>query len=174
MKKLLTILFFCFALSELLAQEEIVQAEKIDSLVLEDTLYWADMCVHPDSCAYIPLYEEVKKWLKTRYRYAGNSSSGIDCSGLVKQLCSSSYNVKFEGGSKDIYTLVDSVSKEDLMEGDLVFFKIRGNRISHVGLYLKDGFFVHSSTKLGVIISHLDEPYYKKYYYSSGRIRPYN
>lgn len=136
-------------------------------------LYW-NACIQPDSCSYLPLYEEIKKWNKTRYKYAGNTAGGIDCSGLVKKLCAATYNIKLEGGSRDIYQVVDSIGKSELTEGDLVFFKIRGNRISHVGLYLKDGYFVHASTKLGVIISHLDEAYYKKYYYASGRIRDYN
>jgi lipoprotein Spr len=136
--------------------------------------YFWNLCIQPDSCSYLPLYEEIKKWNKTRYKYAGNTAGGIDCSGLVKKLCAATYNLKLEGGSRDIYQVVDSIGKSELMEGDLVFFKIRGNRISHVGLYLKDGYFVHASTKLGVIISHLDEPYYKKYYYASGRIRNYN
>ncbi len=136
--------------------------------------FFLDLCIQPDSCSYLPLYEEIKKWNKTRYKYAGNTSKGIDCSGLVKKLCAATYSVKLEGSSKDIFHVVDSIGKSELMEGDLVFFKIRGNRISHVGLYLKDGYFVHASTKLGVIISNLDEPYYKKYYYASGRIRVYN
>lgn len=139
-----------------------------------NTEYFWNLCIQPDSCSYLPLYEEIKKWNKTRYKYAGNTENGIDCSGLVKKLCAATYNLKLEGGSRDIYQVVDSIGKSELMEGDLVFFKIRGNRISHVGLYLKDGYFVHASTKLGVIISHLDEPYYKKYYYASGRIRNYN
>jgi lipoprotein Spr len=142
---------------------------------LPDTImFFGDLCIQTDSCSYLPLYEEIKKWNKTRYKYAGNTPNGIDCSGLVKKLCAATYNLKLEGSSADIYKMVDSIDKSDLTEGDLVFFKIRGNRISHVGLYLKDGYFVHATTKLGVIISHLDEPYYKKYYYASGRIRNYN
>jgi lipoprotein Spr len=55
-------------------------------------------------------------------------------------------------------------------EGDLVFFKIEGNQVSHIGVYLQNNKFVHATTKKGVIINDLDELYYKKYYFKSGRI----
>ncbi len=163
---ILFILTFCSAFSQTDSTAVIAEEDHSD-------LFW-NACIQPDSCSYLPLYEEIKKWNKTRYKYAGNTAGGIDCSGLVKKLCAATYNLKLEGGSRDLYQVVDSIGKSELTEGDLVFFKIRGNRISHVGLYLKYGYFVHASTKLGVIISHLDEPYYKKYYYASGRIRTYN
>ncbi|MCB0380115.1 MAG: C40 family peptidase, partial [Flavobacteriales bacterium] len=60
-------------------------------------------------------------------------------------------------------------NREDLIEGDLVFFNIYKNQISHVGLYLQDGNFIHASTRSGVIISNLNEDYYNKYYFSGGR-----
>ena len=58
------------------------------------------------------------------------------------------------------------------MEGDLVFFitSPNGNRINHVGVYLRDNKFVHSTTKRGVIISDLSENYYEKYFYKAGRV----
>ncbi|MFN4234921.1 MAG: C40 family peptidase [Bacteroidia bacterium] len=170
MKKILIFISVFFSFQIAFSQAD---SSSINTEAEHTNIFW-DACIQPDSCSYLPLYEEIKKWNKTRYKYAGNSSRGIDCSGLVKKICAATYNLKLEGGSKDIFQVVDSIGKTDLMEGDLVFFKIRGNRISHVGLYLKDGYFVHASTKLGVIISHLDEPYYKKYYYASGRIRNYN
>ena len=50
------------------------------------------------------------------------------------------------------------------------FFKIAKNRISHIGIYLTNGFFIHSSVKKGVTVSNLNEEYYQKYFYSGGRI----
>ncbi|PJB15311.1 MAG: glycoside hydrolase [Flavobacteriales bacterium CG_4_9_14_3_um_filter_32_8] len=124
-----------------------------------------------DSCDYPLLYDELYNWINTPYRYAGNTANGIDCSGLVKQLYNKIYNISLSGGSKDIFNQVIAISNiNELIEGDIVFFKIRKNRISHVGIFLKDGFFIHSSVQRGVIISHLSEPYYQKYYFSGGRI----
>ena len=170
MRKILIFISVIFSFQNAFSQAD---TSSVISEEEHSDFFW-NACIQPDSCSYLPLYDEIKKWNKTHYKYAGNTSSGIDCSGLVKILCAATYNIKLEGGSRDIYQVVDSIGKIELTEGDLVFFKIRGNRISHVGLYLKDGYFVHASTKLGVIISHLDEPYYKRYYYASGRIRNYN
>ena len=59
----------------------------------------------------------------------------------------------------------------DLKEGDLVFFNTNGKSISHVGVYLKNHKFVHASTKKGVMISDMNEPYFKQTYVSSGRVK---
>lgn len=63
------------------------------------------------------------------------------------------------------------VSKRNLREGDLVFFHNgRKKRIaSHVGIYLKNNKFIHASTSRGVIISSLNEDYYRKHWLSGGR-----
>jgi cell wall-associated NlpC family hydrolase len=53
-------------------------------------------------------------------------------------------------------------------EGDLVFFS-SGRHISHVGMYLRNNKFVHASTSMGVVISDLDEPYWKRKYAYAGR-----
>ena len=52
----------------------------------------------------------------------------------------------------------------------ILFFKIRKGQISHVGIYLGNNKFAHASVKTGVIISSLDEPYYKKYFYKGGEV----
>jgi murein DD-endopeptidase / murein LD-carboxypeptidase len=115
------------------------------------------------------LYNAVIDWLTTKYRYGGDSQHGIDCSGFVKAVYDSAYRISLEGGSGNIYQHVTPVEKENLREGDLVFFKIRKKRISHVGIYLGKNKFVHASRAIGVTVSDLDDPYYKRYYYSAGR-----
>ncbi len=120
------------------------------------------------------LYDYVNEWLGTPYRYSGESKNGIDCSGLVCELYKSAYQKILTGSAKEIYDKSDPVKKENLKEGDLVFFKIRKTRISHVGIYLGSNKFAHASTSRGVIISDLDEPYYKKYYYKGGRLKELN
>jgi lipoprotein Spr len=65
------------------------------------------------------------------------------------------------------------VSKNNLKTGDLVFFATskNSNRINHVGIYLKNGSFIHASTSKGVIVSHLDEGYYSRTWKKAGRIK---
>ena len=120
------------------------------------------------------LYEYVNEWLGTPYRYSGESKNGIDCSGLVCELYKSAYQKILTGSAKEIYDKSDPIKKENLQEGDLVFFKIRKGRISHIGIYLGSNKFAHASTSRGVIISDLNEPYYKKYYYKGGRLKDSN
>ena len=65
--------------------------------------------------------------------------------------------------------MVNPVGKDDLKEGDLVFFKIHSRRISHVGIYLGNNKFAHASSR-GVAISSLDDNYYSRYFYKGGRL----
>lgn len=121
--------------------------------------------------ARLDLYDTVVTWLGTPYRFAGNNERGIDCSGFVNILCSRVYGVNPGArSSTDMYERVDHIDRDDLREGDLLFFRIHRRRISHVGLYLGNNRFVHASTSRGVIISSLDEPYYKRYFAGAGRI----
>ncbi|MBL0103958.1 MAG: C40 family peptidase [Bacteroidetes bacterium] len=117
------------------------------------------------------LYKVVGDWLGTPYKYSGESKNGIDCSGFVCKLYQSVYDRVLAGSAKDIYKEVAPIKKQELREGDLVFFKIKRGRISHVGIYLADNKFAHASTQRGVIISDLDEPYYLKYFFKGGRIK---
>ena len=117
------------------------------------------------------LYDTLENWLGTPYCYAGSSKSGVDCSGFVNALYHNVFNTDIGArNSTDIYKKITKVDKSELEEGDLVFFRIRKKRISHVGIYLGNNKFAHSSTSSGVIISDLNETYYKKYYAGGGRL----
>jgi murein DD-endopeptidase / murein LD-carboxypeptidase len=117
------------------------------------------------------LYDTVESWLGTPYRFAGSTKSGTDCSGFVNTVYHGVYKTNLGArNSGDIYKKITKIDKDELTEGDLVFFRIRKKRISHVGVYLGNNKFVHASTSSGVIISDLTEPYYKKYYAGGGRL----
>lgn len=117
------------------------------------------------------LYTESAKWIGTPYRSGGNSRKGVDCSGLSTQLYQKVYRVKLPRSSQEQYKKSKKVKRAALKEGDLLFFtgKGSGKQVSHVGIYLKNGQFIHASTTLGVIISSLNEAYYRKYWKSGGR-----
>jgi len=117
------------------------------------------------------LRNEVKAWLGTPYKYGSCSKKGTDCSGFVQSVMKTVYDVRLPRSSKDQYKVVNAIKKQKkLKEGDLVFFKIQSLKVSHVGIYLGDGYFVHASTKKGVVINNLEEDYYTKYFYRGGRI----
>ena|ERR1700741_1904694 len=119
----------------------------------------------------IQLYSFIDDWYGTPYKYGGKSKNGIDCSNFTCTLYKEVYNKPISGTSSSLYDQCRSVSKNDLKEGDLVFFKIEKNSISHIGVYLQNNKFVHATTKKGVMIDDLDEAYYKKYFYKAGRIK---
>lgn len=125
-----------------------------------------------DSCNYEELYLSVYYWLETPYKYAGKSEKGIDCSTLVKTLYDEAYNLSLHGSSRDLYTQCEPIEKEELQEGDLIFFKINKSVISHVGMYLSDHKFVHASSVKGVTVADLRDDYYVRYFYSAGRVKP--
>ncbi len=116
------------------------------------------------------LYKTISDWLFTKYQYGGRAKTGIDCSDFSSILYHHAYNITMSGGSADVCKQSVMVQKSELKEGDLVFFKINKNRVSHMGVYLSKNKFAHATVKAGVIISDLDETYYKKYFYIGGRL----
>ncbi len=116
------------------------------------------------------LYSFIDEWEGTPHRMGGNTKKGVDCSGFVINCYNEVYRNPFQGRrAEDLFSETQPVRQSDLQEGDLVFFKINGRRIDHVGIYLSKGNFVHASSSQGVIISNLEETYYKKRFFMGGR-----
>ena len=116
------------------------------------------------------LYEFVSRWLGTPYRYGGSTKRGTDCSGFVSALHDSLYQIKLPRSSRLMYAVTKPISKAELKTGDLLFFKIGRGVISHVGIYLKDNKFAHATINGGVVVSDLDEQYYRRWYFHAGRL----
>lgn len=120
------------------------------------------------------LYSEVSRWLNTPHVEGGLSSRGIDCSGLVYVIYKSVYGKTLERNSVSMLKKnCRKIRQSQLREGDLVFFstarKGRSN-VNHVGVYLKENKFVHTSTSRGVMISSLNEDYFNKNWVCGGRV----
>lgn len=133
--------------------------------------FYSEKGLQINACANQSLYFEVYKWLGTPYRYGGNTENGLDCSGFSKKIYDAFYGYTLLGGSHDIFATVKPIEIDVAQEGDLLFFKTRKGRISHVGIYLSNGKFAHASTSLGVIISDLSEAYYQRTFFSAARIK---
>ena len=127
------------------------------------------MGVAMSATSNVKLFNFVYDWIGTPYRFGGGSKKGIDCSGFTKQLYSQVFNLDIKRSSRDIFSMVSPVRKDELKEGDLVFFKIRSRSISHIGIYLGNDRFAHASSK-GVAVSSLDDAYYSRYFYKGGRV----
>ena len=90
-------------------------------------------------------------------------STGFDCSGFVRYVYQQALGSKLPANSTSQFAEGDRVDKSDLKMGDLVFFKTRGKRVSHVGMYLDNGLFIHAPSRgKRVRIDHLDESYWAK------------
>lgn len=133
------------------------------------------LCIKIGSHDNIFLYREAALWLKTPHVDGGSSKNGIDCSYLAYIIYMNVYQKRIERNSNDILDKnCKRISKNRLDEGDLVFFntkKRRNGSVNHVGVYLKDGKFIHTSTSRGVIVSSLDEDYYQKTWVCGGRVK---
>jgi cell wall-associated NlpC family hydrolase len=114
----------------------------------------------------------IEDWYGTRYRYGGSAKDGIDCSAFASSLMSAVYGVNnLPRISKDQYKASKRVKRNELREGDLVFFHTLGRRksVTHVGVYLRNGKFIHASIS-GVMISSLDDGYYAQHFVGAGRV----
>lgn len=117
------------------------------------------------------LYSFISDWYGTPYKYGGCEKSGVDCSCFTINLFDKVYDKKMPRTAGEIYKECQKLSLDSAKEGDLIFFKINSNSITHVGVYLRDKKFVHASTKRGVLVNSLSEAYYSKYFYSAGKLK---
>lgn len=117
------------------------------------------------------LSEHQHEWKGTRYRLGGNSKSGVDCSGFMQITFRDLFGIDLPRTTKDQAKEGERISKSELRTGDLVFFNTgRGPNGKHVGVYVKNGQFLHASTKGGVIYSDLDSPYWSKAFWQARRL----
>ncbi len=110
-----------------------------------------------------------KKYIGVRYLWGGTTPKGFDCSGYV-QYVFNAHGIKIPRTSREQYNFGTKVSKSNLQPGDLVFFNTSGKGVSHVGLYIGDGKFIHSATSHGVIIADLFGAYWSNLYLGARRV----
>jgi lipoprotein Spr len=127
----------------------------------------------------IRLYDACSNWLGVKYRYGGNTKKGVDCSGFVLAIYKQVYGAGLERTTANMLRKNCTPIKRDLLrEGDLVFFKTTGsgNRKTptHVGIYLKNGRFIHASSSRGVTVNSLSESYYVRTWLTGGRVKGKN
>ena len=150
--------------------QEIEPSAPIEENMIGLQTKYADMVgVTPEEITNTPLYKLIDEWWAAPYNSPPGATpqEGIDCSGFAALVQKTIYNIYISGSAANISTIVEPITKEELREGDLVFFccttgSTDRDKISHVGTYLANGKFVHATTKKGVIITTLDDPYYWK------------
>jgi lipoprotein Spr len=133
--------------------------------------YAALLNVLPEAIANLSLYRFIDEWYGVRYRLGGSSKAGIDCSAFMQKLYDQVFGINLLRTAVEQFSTASLIwNKEQCKEGDLVFFHTHGSRVSHVGLYLINNFFVHASSSHGIMISSLDESYWSRKFACAGRV----
>lgn len=107
-------------------------------------------------------------WIGTKHRTGKQSKQGIDCSGFVQVILQEYLQYKTLRSSAENFERGTTVEAEELLPGDVVFFRKRG-RIYHSGVWIGNGRFAHASTTLGVIVTELEQDSYWHSHYAGAR-----
>ena len=106
------------------------------------------------------------------YRFGGNTpDQGLDCSGLIRYVFQQATGLSLPRSAREQSRVGESISKDNLQPGDLVFFNTRRFQFSHVGLYIGDNRFIHAPSKGGAVqVVSLDNAYWQKAFNGARRI----
>ena len=115
------------------------------------------------------LIRELGDWVGTPYRYGGSTRGGADCSGFIWAVYRDVYGKGIPRTTGGMARESRRVRQGRLKEGDLVFFRMKGRKISHAGLYLGNRHFIHATTSRGVMVNSLEEDYYRRRFARGGR-----
>lgn len=116
------------------------------------------------------LYNFIDEWYGAPYRFGGMGKDGVDCSGFVFLLQLQVYDQPVPRTCAMQAGVISRKYEDELQEGDLVFFDFDGKQFSHVGVYLQNGYFVHASTRKGVIIARLHDNGIYKFFSAAGSV----
>lgn len=121
------------------------------------------------------LVKVAKSFMGAPYKYGGNTVKGLDCSGYVRKIYEI-FDIQLPRSARDQFRIGCQINDSDLAVGDLVFFKTKRyvKYPTHVGIYIGDGNFIHSSSghgRIGVKIDSLSSDYYARVYIGAKRIK---
>lgn len=165
----------CGARKNSIASQTSAEERRIAYAELPDFYDLSDEAVEDLGEETYSIIDHALQFLGTKYKYGGTSPQGMDCSGLV-YTCFLENNIELPRSSRDMALLGEQLELPDVRTGDLLFFITdrRKKTINHVGLVVELNeeqiFFIHSSTSRGVIISALDETYWRDHFVMARRI----
>jgi cell wall-associated NlpC family hydrolase len=112
-----------------------------------------------------------KKYVGVPYVYGGSNPKGFDCSGFVSYVLKE-FDISVSRTASAQAAESTAVDRSQLKKGDLLFFATSGgSRVSHVGMYIGDGDFIHASSwGEGVVITQLDMKYYNDCFVKATRV----
>jgi cell wall-associated NlpC family hydrolase len=144
-----------------------VNIERADFLQLK---YAIVLDATVETLTNVNLLKSIDEWWGTDYCMGGSTKNCIDCSAFTQMMMQTVYKVTVPRTAQAQYKLSKQINLKDLNEGDLVFFKTNGGQnITHVGIYILNNKFVHASTSKGVMVSDLNDIYWRPRYKGAGR-----
>lgn len=115
------------------------------------------------------LMDQYADWKGVRYRLGGTSKRGVDCSAFVQNTFREQFGLDLPRSTYEQEDTGKSIQRTKLRPGDLVLFRA-GSTGRHVGIYIGNDNFVHASTSSGVMISNLNDSYWKNRYRDARRV----
>lgn len=112
----------------------------------------------------------VEQYIGLPYKKGGDDEKGYDCSHLVRNVYRDYSGTRLPASTRALFQLPEEVTREELVVGDLLFFSFDDVTISHVGIYMGGGRFVHASESRGVVKSSLSDPEYREAYKGARRV----
>jgi len=113
------------------------------------------------------IIDSAKKYIGTRYNYGGTGANGFDCSGFVQRVFGEN-GITLPHSSE---AQLKKINLEEALPGDLVFFRIYRKRVSHVGIFMGDGKFIHSPSRgKRVSVADMNMPYWARRFAGAGRV----
>jgi cell wall-associated NlpC family hydrolase len=151
------------------ASKKVKQQEQAQAAALLNK--YAEYLGEQPAKEHLAIYKFVDAWWGVPHRLGGNSQKGVDCSGFVVQFYSQLYGKDVARTTLGLYADARAVPLKKLKTGDLVFFELSSSKkITHVGIYLQNGRFVHASTSKGVRIDNMEDVYYRQKKKYGGRL----
>ncbi|MBO4967334.1 MULTISPECIES: C40 family peptidase [Pseudomonas] len=112
----------------------------------------------------------------TPYRWGGNTpDSGFDCSGLIKYVYNDAAGISLPRTTREMIVMrAQSIGQDKLQTGDLLFFATNGgSQVSHAGIYVGEGRFVHAPATGGTVkLDSLNKAYWQRAYLNAKRVLP--
>ena len=185
MIKVLTVVLFVSFLMGCAStkKSELIEKTELKPITLANTIFAKKTKPLSLECSIMPLTAEEKsikrsmvlleqffeEWKSVKHRMGGLSKRGVDCSGFVQLTLKNQFDVKIPRTTGLQVRLGKTIPKHKLKTGDLVFFRT-SPRVKHVGIYLNDNTFIHTSSSKGVMKSSLSRGYWAKKYWTAKRI----
>ena len=152
------------------------QEEEPDTLnsVVADSLPTIDSIAYKNPKQVDDIINFAKRFLGTPYRYGGNTpEGGFDCSGLIGYVYRDAAGISLPRSTRELSAMrTPDVRRDALQSGDLVFFATNGGRaVSHAGIYVGEGRFVHAPSSGGTVrLDSLDNVYWQRVYLDAKRV----